>query len=79
MGDPSLIRGLGRSPSEGNGYPFQCSYLGNLPVYHVQWAIKNYKANEKQKTQCGEAEQTSETDMVGMLGVIKAEISSNYD
>ena len=52
---------------EGNGNPLQCSYLGNLPVHHVQWAIKNYKANEKQKTQCEEAEQASETDMVGML------------
>ena len=28
-GDPGLIPGLGRSPGEGNGYPFQYSCLGN--------------------------------------------------
>ena len=27
--DPGLIPGLGRSPGEGNGYPVQCSCLGN--------------------------------------------------
>ena len=27
--DPSLIPGLGRSPREGNGYPFQYSCLEN--------------------------------------------------
>ena len=29
-GDESSIPGLGRSPGEGNGNPFQCSCLGNL-------------------------------------------------
>ena len=28
-GDACLITGLGRSPGEGNVYPFQCSYLEN--------------------------------------------------
>ena len=28
-GDPGLILGLGRSPGEGNGYPFQYSCLEN--------------------------------------------------
>jgi len=28
-GDPSLIPGSGRSPGEGNGNPFQYSYLEN--------------------------------------------------
>ena len=28
-GDPGLIPGSGRSPGEGNGYPFQCSHLEN--------------------------------------------------
>ena len=28
-GDPGSIPGLGRSPGEGNGYPFQCSCLEN--------------------------------------------------
>ena len=27
MGDPDSIPGSGRSPGEGNGNPFQCSYL----------------------------------------------------
>ena len=29
-GDPSLIPGLGRSPGEGNGNPFQYSRPGSL-------------------------------------------------
>ena len=29
VGDPCLIPGLGRSPGEGNGNPFQYSYLEN--------------------------------------------------
>ena len=29
VGDPDLIPGLGRSPGEGNGYPFQYSCLDN--------------------------------------------------
>ena len=29
MGDLALIPGLGRSPGEGKGYPFQCSGLEN--------------------------------------------------
>ena len=28
-GDPGSIPGSGRSPGEGNGYPFQCSFLEN--------------------------------------------------
>ena len=28
-GDLDLIPGSGRPPGEGNGYPFQCSYLKN--------------------------------------------------
>ena len=28
-GDPGLIPWLGRSPGEGEGYPFQYSWLGN--------------------------------------------------
>jgi len=28
-GDPGLIPGSGRSPGEGNGNPFQYSFLGN--------------------------------------------------
>ena len=30
VGDPGSIPGLGRSPGEGNGNPFQYSCLGNL-------------------------------------------------
>ena len=30
VGDPGLIPGLGRSPGEGNGNPFQYSCLENL-------------------------------------------------
>ena len=30
VGEPGSIPGLGRSPGEGNGNPFQYSCLGNL-------------------------------------------------
>ena len=35
-GDPGLIPGSGRSPGEGNGNPFQYSYLEN-PVDGEAW------------------------------------------
>ena len=35
-GDPGSIPGLGRSPGEGNSYPFQCSYLEN-PMDRGAW------------------------------------------
>ena len=36
MGHPSLIPGSGRSPGEGNGYPFQYFCLGN-PMDRGAW------------------------------------------
>ena len=43
-GDPSSIPGLGRSPEEGIGYPFQCSWASlvaqlvkNLPAMQETW------------------------------------------
>ena len=38
-GEPGSIPGLGRSPGEGNGYPLQCSWLGNPTVREAWWAI----------------------------------------
>ena len=35
-GDPGSIHGLGRSPGEGNGNPFQYSYLEN-PMDRGAW------------------------------------------
>ena len=35
-GDPGSIRGLGRSPKEGNGNPLQYSYLEN-PMDREAW------------------------------------------
>ena len=35
-GDPGLIFGLGKSPGEGNGYPFQSPCLGN-PMDREAW------------------------------------------
>ena len=35
-GDEGSIPGLGRSPGEGNGTPFQCSCLGN-PMDRGAW------------------------------------------
>ena len=37
-GDLSLIPGLGRSPGEGNGYPFQYSCLENSMDRGAWWA-----------------------------------------
>ena len=49
-GDPSLILGLGRSPGEGNGYPFQYSCLGNPMdrslVGYSQWDYKESDMTE---------------------------------
>jgi len=36
VGDLDLIRGLGRSPGEGNSYPFQYSCLEN-PIDRGAW------------------------------------------
>ena len=37
VGDLGLIPGLGRSPGEGKGYPFQYSGLENSMDYTVLW------------------------------------------
>ena len=37
-GDTGLILGLGRSPGEGNGNPFQYSCLGNPMDREASWA-----------------------------------------
>ena len=37
-GDAVLIPGSGRSPGEGNGYPFQCSCLENSMGRGPWWA-----------------------------------------
>ena len=37
--DAGLIPGLGRSPGEGNGYPFQYSCLENFMDRGGWWAI----------------------------------------
>ena len=39
-GDPGLIPGLGRSPGEGNGYPFQYFLLGKS---HGQRSLVDYR------------------------------------
>ena len=45
-GDPGLIPGLGRSPGEGNGYPFQYSYLEHSLAGHRQWGHKESNVTE---------------------------------
>ena len=37
-GDPALFPGSGRSPGGGNGYPLQCSCLGNPMDRGAWWA-----------------------------------------
>ena len=41
-GDPSLIPGLGRSPGEGKGYPFQYSGLENFMDSIVHGVTKSH-------------------------------------
>ena len=49
-GDPGSIPGLGRSPGEGNGYPFQYSCPGN-PMDRGAWqAIVHGVAKESDRT-----------------------------
>ena len=38
-GDPGSIPGSGRSPGEGNDYPLQYCYLGNLMDRGALWTI----------------------------------------
>ena len=42
VGDLGLIPGLGRSPGEGKGYPFQCSGLENSMGYIVRVVAKSW-------------------------------------
>ena len=42
-GDPSSIAGLGRSPGEGKGYPFQYSGLENSMDYVVHGVRKSIR------------------------------------
>ena len=54
VGDPGSIPGLGRSPGEGKGYPFQYSGLENFMDYIVhgvamgsQWGRKESDRTEQ--------------------------------
>ena len=47
-GDLGLIPGLGRSPGEGNGYPFQYSCLENPRDRGFWWAIVHRVARVRQ-------------------------------
>ena len=48
-GDPGLIPGLGRSPGEGNGNPFQYSYLEN-PLDRGAWQATVHGVTESDMT-----------------------------
>ena len=53
VGDPSSIPGSGRSPGEGNGYPFQYSCLENLMDGGAWWAtIHGVTHKESDTTEC---------------------------
>ena len=46
-GDTGSIPGLGRSPGEGNGNPFQYSCLGN-PVNRGAWCATDHRVAKSQ-------------------------------
>ena len=46
-GDPGSIPGLGRSPGEGNGNPFQCPCLENLTDRGAWWAAAHRVAKSQ--------------------------------
>ena len=46
-GDPGSVPGLGRSPGEGNGNPFQYSCLGNSLDRGAWWATVHGVANSQ--------------------------------
>ena len=46
-GDLGSIPGLGRSPGEGNGYPFQCSCL-DKPMDREAWWATVYRVKKSQ-------------------------------
>ena len=48
-GDMSLIPGLGISPGEGNGNPFQCSCLGN-PMNRGTWRATVHGVSKESDT-----------------------------
>ena len=49
-GDAGLIPGLGRSPGEGNGNPFQYSCLGNPMDRRAWWATVHGAAKDSNMT-----------------------------
>ena len=46
VGEPCSIPGLGRSPGEGNGYPFQYSCLEN-PMDRGAWRATVYRSSKE--------------------------------
>ena len=50
--DVGLSPGYGRSPGEGNGYPFQCSYLGNPMDRGAPRAVKGDVGQTPPSFQC---------------------------
>ena len=48
-GDPGSISGSGRFPGEGNGYPLQCSCLGN-PMNREAWRATVHGVTEESDT-----------------------------
>ena len=47
VGDPGSIPGLGRSPEEGNGYPFEYSCLENSMNRGAWWATAHWVAKSR--------------------------------
>ena len=48
-GDVGSIPGLGRSPGEGKGNPFQCSCLRNFMDRRAWWATAHEVVKESEK------------------------------
>ena len=51
-GDAGFIPGSGRSPGGGNGYPLQCSGLGNPVDRGAWWATDHGVTKSRTQTKC---------------------------
>ena len=68
-GDMGLTPGLGRSPEEGNGNPFQCSCLGSPMDRGAWWTTVHGVAKEKSQTLLSDWTTTTKANLYHRHGI----------